>query len=284
MTGIYYPFGEPYHVAASVAVSLGFPLGYLILNSLTSKLMKHYNNHWPSVQLVYSGITLIAFIVCCPFFTQTYAEVNKSEMNGLCDHNCNHSNVQSIEHADFFLFNKKKVKKMIKIVWLLSLFFMSCANNVILVNLNGYFFSIGIAASNVSYLIVIGFSDIIFRVTLALLGRFLVNRLKFCYLFCSLIGILVSFLWPLQRTNSSLNFFYSICNYYNCEWVLFFLVLNLFFVILIIVFSFCPAGLMSLMYAVNSEITGSKNIDSNYTLNVMISGIGIVLGPTLSGS
>ncbi len=40
---------------------------------------------------------------------------------------------------------------------------------------------------------------------------------------------------------------------------------------------------MSLMFTVNSEISGEGNIEKNYTLNVMMSGIGIILGPILSG-
>lgn len=45
----------------------------------------------------------------------------------------------------------------------------------------------------------------------------------------------------------------------------------------------CPAVVMSLMYTVNSEISGEANLEFNYTINVMISGIGIILGPILSG-
>lgn len=41
---------------------------------------------------------------------------------------------------------------------------------------------------------------------------------------------------------------------------------------------------MSLNYSVNSEIFGAANIQKNYTINVMVSGIGLILGPILSGS
>ena len=51
-----------------------------------------------------------------------------------------------------------------------------------------------------------------------------------------------------------------------------------------LVYGFCPAVLMSLMYSVSSEISGSSNIKKNYTLNVMFSGFGIILGPVLSGN
>jgi len=37
------------------------------------------------------------------------------------------------------------------------------------------------------------------------------------------------------------------------------------------------------MYSVNSEISGRGNIKNGYTMNVMISGFGIILGPILSG-
>jgi hypothetical protein len=37
------------------------------------------------------------------------------------------------------------------------------------------------------------------------------------------------------------------------------------------------------MYTVNSEISGEGNIEKNYTYNVMVSGLGIIIGPALSG-
>ena len=45
----------------------------------------------------------------------------------------------------------------------------------------------------------------------------------------------------------------------------------------------CPAVLRSLMYSVSSEINGEGDIESGYTLNVMFNGIGIILGPIISG-
>lgn len=53
--------------------------------------------------------------------------------------------------------------------------------------------------------------------------------------------------------------------------------------LLLQVFGICPAVLMSLMYSVNTEISGSSTIQKNYTINVMTSGVGIILGPILSG-
>ena len=39
----------------------------------------------------------------------------------------------------------------------------------------------------------------------------------------------------------------------------------------------------NLLLKVNSEISGEAYIEKNYTLNVMVSGIGIIFGPILSG-
>ena len=41
---------------------------------------------------------------------------------------------------------------------------------------------------------------------------------------------------------------------------------------------------MSLQYAVSSELNGVSNIKITYTLNVMASGLGVMLGPSLSGA
>ena len=50
------------------------------------------------------------------------------------------------------------------------------------------------------------------------------------------------------------------------------------------VFGLCPAVAMSLQYSINSEIGGlGTEIDRGYTLNVMVSGLGIFSGPILTG-
>ena len=41
---------------------------------------------------------------------------------------------------------------------------------------------------------------------------------------------------------------------------------------------------MSLQYALSSELNGVSNIKITYTLNVMASGLGVMLGPSLSGA
>ena len=48
-------------------------------------------------------------------------------------------------------------------------------------------------------------------------------------------------------------------------------------------FGICPAVFMSLMYVVNSEIRGSYDVERSYTINVVMNGIGIIIGPILSG-
>lgn len=48
-------------------------------------------------------------------------------------------------------------------------------------------------------------------------------------------------------------------------------------------FGICPAVLMSLMYVVNSEIRGSYDVEKSYTINVMMNGLGIIIGPIFSG-
>jgi hypothetical protein len=40
---------------------------------------------------------------------------------------------------------------------------------------------------------------------------------------------------------------------------------------------------MSLMYPVSSELTGPSKMKTKYTLNVAFSGLGVILGPVLSG-
>ena len=49
-------------------------------------------------------------------------------------------------------------------------------------------------------------------------------------------------------------------------------------------FGLCPAVAMSLQYSINPEIGGlDTGIDRSYTLNVMVSGLGIFSGPIFTG-
>lgn len=41
---------------------------------------------------------------------------------------------------------------------------------------------------------------------------------------------------------------------------------------------------MSLQYPVSTEINGASNIKTTYTLNVMASGLGVMIGPLISGA
>jgi hypothetical protein len=45
----------------------------------------------------------------------------------------------------------------------------------------------------------------------------------------------------------------------------------------------CPAVVMSLMYVVSGEINDPIKIERTYTLNVMMGGLGVILGPIISG-
>ncbi len=48
-------------------------------------------------------------------------------------------------------------------------------------------------------------------------------------------------------------------------------------------FALCSAVFMSLQYPISAEINGPLKIKMTYTLNVMVSGFGVMVGPTISG-
>ena len=145
----------------------------------------------------------------------------------------------------------------------------------------------GMSASglNNSFL-VMGLADAFTRILLAVKGHLLKNNLTICYLGASFIGFFISIFW--SRQNSiTFNRIYCICKtFHNKKTPSIYQFIAGNFIKLTKkqqVFGVCPAVCQSLMYSVNSEISGQNNIQKNYTINVMISGIGIIMGPILSG-
>lgn len=127
VTGLYYPPKSSYHIMATVAVSLGFPFGFLVLNFINESLMSVYKNDWQKVQFIYSLIALTCTITFFPFFTEKYAEVDETETE----------TSQEITYKDEILFNlsKPKFELLIRVLWLVGLVLNSCANNSIMVYL-----------------------------------------------------------------------------------------------------------------------------------------------------
>ena len=80
LTGTYFPPSSKYHILATVGISLGSPLGFLVMNPLTNALLKYYENDWQIVQRMYSGTTFLFIFLSFPFFTEKYADkyINKA--------------------------------------------------------------------------------------------------------------------------------------------------------------------------------------------------------------
>jgi len=103
-------------------------------------------------------------------------------------------------------------------------------------------------------------SDVFFRLLLAASGHKLMDNLVFCYLAASVAGVITSLnLWTSNLSHAA-SIFTSL------------------------VYGLSPAVTMSLMYSINSEVSGAGcNIGQEYTINVMISGFGIFFGPIITG-
>ena len=128
LTGTYFPPSHQYHIPATVAISLGFPLGFLVLNPLNNSLLSYYNNDWQLVQRIYSLVTFLLILVSFPFFTEKYANEQplENEKNTCSD--------DLFRHNIYFL-KPNQVAFVVKILWMTGLLFNSCANNSIQINL-----------------------------------------------------------------------------------------------------------------------------------------------------
>ncbi len=127
LVGIYFPSTSRYHVSASVAISLGFPLGYLVLSPLTDSLIAYFDSDWRMVQRLYGFMTLFQLIVFVPLFTEKYA-----------DRTPDSAAVASGAYrnwTDIYFLRAGQVRWLCKVLWLVALFCISFANNSVQINL-----------------------------------------------------------------------------------------------------------------------------------------------------
>ena len=80
LTGTYFPPSNKYHILATVGISLGSPLGFLVMNPLTNSLLHYYENDWQTVKRIYSVTTIFFVFLSFPLFTEKFADkyINKT--------------------------------------------------------------------------------------------------------------------------------------------------------------------------------------------------------------
>lgn len=124
VTGKYYPPSHKYHVTANISISLGFPLGYFIINPLNEYLIESYD--WRIMFRIYGLMILFLMIAVSFLFTDEYSCSNKF----------------FIEHQDEVAFNdeflnvsSKHLSWLVRILWLTGVVSNSIANTSILTHL-----------------------------------------------------------------------------------------------------------------------------------------------------
>jgi MFS family permease len=127
VTGMYYPPSQRYHISATVAISLGFPLGFLILNTFNDFLLSYFNNDWQRVQFIYSITTLVCLLGLSLFFTEKYAEYDEMGNNDVQHEVVFNETIFNLDHDKFAY--------LIQFLWLFGLLLNSCANNAVLIHL-----------------------------------------------------------------------------------------------------------------------------------------------------
>ena len=123
LTGYYFPSGNKFHMFATVSVSLGFPLGYLILNPLTEYLFE--THEWTFVKRLYSGIALACLLLFTMFFTDKHVvrETTDSEERPLI----------SEENENLYPSNKHQI--ITNVAWSIGLFSFALAVNSVVINM-----------------------------------------------------------------------------------------------------------------------------------------------------
>lgn len=177
-----------------MAISLGFPLGYLILTPLTESLIVYFQYDWQIVQRLYGLITLFQLIIFTPLFTDKHA-IGANTTPSVVS-----SSLLKRNHfmwTNVYFLKSKQVMHLTRILWLIGLFSISCANNSVQINLNGFFETqLGLSEQEKnSYFIFIGVSDVCVRLLLAGLGWRILDHLSLCFIAASLAGIFVSASW-----------------------------------------------------------------------------------------
>jgi MFS family permease len=132
VTGMYFPLRVgKHHVTATVLISLGFPLGYLVMNPLTEMLMSYYNNDWQLVQRVYAAIIAVCAVATCPLFTDSLASKESSSLDQPLDT----TPQETLAYKSLLKLDGKQIKRLVQALWLVSLVLVSLANNSILIHL-----------------------------------------------------------------------------------------------------------------------------------------------------
>jgi hypothetical protein len=169
---------------------LGFPLGYLILNPLTEYLIRYFEYDWQIVQRIYGMFALIQLIVFTPLFTDKYATQRNAGPA------ISQTNLNQFVWTNVYFLKSSHVMYLTRILWLVGLFSISCANNSVQINLNGFFESAGLGEQEKgSYFIAIGAADVCCRLVLAAWGRRFLNHLSLCFIAASLAGAFISLNW-----------------------------------------------------------------------------------------
>ncbi len=130
VTGLYFPPSSKYHVTASVAISLGFSIGYLTVNLSTDYLLNLFDQNWQLIQRVYGFVALICLILFCPLFTEKYAVAEVSSIQ----------KQKLLFKETLFYLTSEQFGLFIKGLWLIGLFLNSIANSALVIHLVFHFF------------------------------------------------------------------------------------------------------------------------------------------------
>ena len=128
LTGTYFPPSNKHHIPATVAISLGFPLGFLVLNPMNNILLDYYDNDWQIVQRIYSSVVFLFILISYPLFTEKYADEAPVENE---KNTCN----DEIFRHDVFFLKPNQVSFIVRMFWMTAILFNSCANSSIQINL-----------------------------------------------------------------------------------------------------------------------------------------------------
>ncbi|CAF3542019.1 unnamed protein product [Rotaria sordida] len=248
LCGLYYPAGQhPKHILVMCIISMGFPIGYHIMDALIFSAIEE--NGWHLMKRHIAIIQLIATCLLSPFFTTKFLPST--------------SQPYPYPSTAFIPDTKRKIyySKLV-IYWMLGIFSAMCAVNNFLLHLHSHLEHLLISPARADlWFRLLGLFDAFFRLIIPLILR--------CY------PIDIIYLFPASVFTGIIVLILAFGLLYTSFSVI--------AILPIILFGFTPAVVTALQYTVSNRIFEEDRTEQGYIYHVIVTSLGTLVGPVVGG-
>ncbi|CAF2417088.1 unnamed protein product [Rotaria sp. Silwood2] len=246
--GLYYPAGQhPKHVLVMCIISIGFPLGYHIMDALMFSSIQQ--NGWQIMKRNIATIELVATCLLTPFFTTKFLPSTSQPYP--------YPSTTLIPDTKRKIYYSKPV-----IYWMLGIFSAMCAVNNFLLHLHSHLEYLLISPARADlWFRLLGLFDALFRLLIPFIVRCYPIEIIYLFPTSAFIGIVVLTLtFGLLYTS-----------------------LNAIAILPIVLFGFTPAVVTALQYTVSNRIFEEDRTEQGYVYHVIVTSLGTIVGPVIGG-